>query len=204
MRVNPIMVKNHYSPSQKVSFGMFKDKKTQDLTFEMMMKEVEWYDEEDKQDPKFGYKKAVDYIKEKLEYFKTSPLFMIKSTKYSDGQDVIYITMNKEEVDKHEHKNLFYETIDRFKTIYDEVRNGDEYWKKKIQQTGMLDEEDFLEELDYYENIDFFYEEMQNNEQGINPEPPEPTSTTPSKTDNKDYDPLADDSSYQAYKLYGV
>lgn len=204
MRINPIMVKNHYSPTQKINFGMIENKKTEELTYNMMMEEVSWYSEEDKKDPDFGYKEAVEYIEEKFEYLKTSHLFTLKSTKYSNGDDVIYVTMNQEEVEKHEHKNLLYEMIDRLKTVYDKVRNGDDYWDKKIQKTGMLDEEGFLRILRHDGQIDDFYNEMQLREQGKRPEPPKPRSTNTTPSSDEKCSSLDDDNSYQAYIRYGV
>ncbi len=204
MRINPIMVKNHYSPTQKINFGMIENKKTEELTYNMMMEEVSWYDEDEKQDPDFGYKEAVEYIKQKLDYFKTSPLFTLKSKKNVKNEDVLYVVMDKNKIDKHEHRELFNKTIEWYKNAYDPSSKDYLPWCiEGAQKAGLPGEEKgFLRILDGYQEINGFYMGMQDNEHGIIPESPKPTEETPS-SDEKPAS-LDDDKSYQAYIRYGV
>lgn len=184
MRITPIMANNHYSPTKKISFGMIENKKTEEITNQMMMKEVEWYDEEDKQDPDMGYKEAVAYIKEKLDYFKASRLFTLKSKKNAENEDVLYVTMNKEEVDKHKHKDLLNEMIKDYQDFYDPSKQDPEsYNMEEAQKAGLPGEEKgFLRILFGDSSVEDFYNDMHLREQGKRPEPPKPY--TPSGSDS--------------------
>lgn len=180
---------------------MIDSKKTEELARRMLDKENELFFDEDEIGSE-EYNEAMKRTEDIIHYLNTSPLFTLKSKKDSEGENVLYVTMNQEEVGKHEHKEIFNEMIENWKKYYDEeVRESDGLWAEDIKQTGVLEEKDFLEILDAGDDIESFYDGMQNNEQGIVPKPKEPKPV--SEACEEPSDPLADDNGYQAW-LYRI
>ncbi len=205
MRINPISAASCNLQTKKINFGMIDNERTEKLTWDKMMEECHlfYWDEEDRQDPNSGYKEAVEDLRKRMDYFKTSRLFTLKSKKDIKNKDVLYVLMHKSETDKHEHKEMFDEMIDRFKILYDPSNEKCSVMCTSAGQRAGLpgDEQEFFDILDGGSEINTFYNIMQNNEQGIVPPPPEPP--THSEPLSEPVDLLADDKAYQAYILYG-
>ncbi len=156
MRINPIINRRN------INFGKFADKKTESLTKKIIEKQYDGYFNE-KALGKEEYQYATQYRKNAMEYFRLSPLFTIQRTenKRSPDKDVVYIAMNQDEIDKHEHKELFKERIEFCRENYDPILDiSDE------QLDELRKKPDFYKVIEDHCQVEDFYYDMQDMEEG--------------------------------------